>query len=66
MSKHKKIDNEKHVDEPGSFRYGISTRQNPIEFYHSHLEFLKEKRKNRRNNKKSILKYFIKNRDKEE
>lgn len=42
----------------GSFKYGMRMKQNPLEFYHSRLEYLKEQRKNKRNNKKSLLKWF--------
>lgn len=58
--KEKKSKQEEDLDnlpDPGTFKYAYKTgTKNPMEFYHMRLAYLKEKRKNKRNNQKSLLK----------
>lgn len=49
--KHKKQHKNKKLPEPGTYKYGMMTRQNPVEFYHSYLERLKYKRAMKREEK---------------
>ena len=49
--KNKKHKNNKKLPEPGTYKYGLMTRQNPIDFYHSYLERLKHKRAMKRQQK---------------
>lgn len=51
MKHKKKSRREKDLPNPGSFRYGRMMKQNPIEFYHSRLEMLKQRREEKRKKK---------------